>query len=272
MTTLDLAAVITVVSFIGLLGLAVGSFLNVVIWRTPRGESLMRPSSACPKCGHPIRRRDNVPVLSWLILGGRCRDCGESISPRYPLIEVATAMLFVLVALELDITTSRAWALPAFLYLASIAVALTAIDIDLHRLPNRIVLPAYPIAIALLTLASAGTADWISLARAAAGSGILFLFYLVLAIVVPRGMGFGDVKLAGVLGLYLGWVGWGSLAVGAFAAFALGGVFSIILLISRRAGRRSGIPFGPWMILGAATGIFFGEELAAGYLALVGLN
>lgn len=257
---------------ISVLGLAVGSFLNVVVWRVPRGEPVLRPASSCPRCQHPIRARDNVPMLSWLLLLGRCRDCDEPISVRYPLVEAATGVLFVLVVLRFGLLVPSAWAVPAFLYLAAIAVALALIDLETHRLPNAIVLPAYPASIALLVVASAGTGDWWALLRAAIGAAALFAFYLVLALAVPRGMGFGDVKLAGVLGLYLGWLGWGSLAVGAFAAFLLGGLFSIALLAIRKAGRKSGIPFGPWMLAGAGVATFFGEELAVGYLALVGLE
>lgn len=254
-----------------LFGLAVGSFLNVVIWRVPRGESVVHPPSACTRCGNGIRPRDNVPVLSWLLLRGRCRDCGEPISARYPLVELATGILFTLVALRFALDGDLIWALPAYLYLAAIAVALALIDIDTHRLPNAIVLPSYPVAVVLLAAASFGTADWWALLRAAIGGAALFAFYLVLALAVPRGMGFGDVKLAGVLGLYLAWLGWDVLVVGAFAAFLVGGLFSIALLLVRRAGRKSGIPFGPWMLAGAFLGIFFGDSIADSYLGLVGL-
>ena len=263
---------IVVVVIIGLVGLAVGSFLNVVIWRVPQRTSLIAPPSACPRCGNAIRPRDNVPVLSWLILQGRCRDCGEPIAIRYPLVELLTGVLFAALALFIGVELPAVAALPAFVYLGAVGVALAFIDVDTHTLPNRIVLPSYAIGVILLTLASIGTADWVALARAAAGAGILFAFYFMLALVVPRGMGFGDVKLAGVLGLYLGYLGWGSLAVGSFAAFVLGGIFSVVLLLARRAGRKSGIPFGPWMILGTGIGIFFGEAIAEGYLALIGLN
>ena len=163
-------------------------------------------------------------------------------------------------------------ALPAFLYLGAISVALGLIDLDTHRLPNAIVLPAYPVSLTLLGAAAAASADWAALIRVLIGGAALFGFYFVLAVAVPRGMGFGDVKLAGVLGMFLGWLGWGSLVVGAFAAFVLGGVFSVVLLLARRARRRSGIPFGPWMLAGAGIGIFFGEPIAEGYLALIGLN
>ncbi len=248
-------------------GLLIGSFLNVVIWRVPRGESLVRPPSACPGCGTQIRRRDNVPVISWVLLGRRCRDCGGAISARYPAVELLTAGLFGAVVWWLGLS----WATPAFLYLAAICVALALIDLDVQRLPNAIVLPAYPVSVALLAVASWTSGDLWALARAMIGGAALYGFYFALMVVYPRGMGFGDVKLAGIVGLYLGWVGWGALIVGAFGAFLLGGVFAIGLLASRRAGRGSGIPFGPWMILGCALGVVVGEPLWMSYLGVIGL-
>lgn len=253
---------------VGLLGLAVGSFLNVVVWRVPRGESVVHPPSACPRCGHAIRARDNVPVLSWLLLRGRCRDCGEPISARYPLVEAATAVLFAAAA----VLTGISWTLPAALYLVAVSVALTLIDLDVKRLPDAIVLPSYPVAVALLALASwnpGGTSDWTSMRDALLGGAVMFAVYFVLCLVYPAGMGFGDVKLSGVLGLYLGWVGWSALVVGWFAAFLLGGLYAVGLLVARRANRRSGIPFGPWMLAGAAVGLVLGDDLWAMYAQLL---
>lgn len=250
---------------VALLGLLVGSFLNVVIWRVPRGESVVRPPSACPGCARAISARDNIPVVSWVLLRGRCRGCKEPISVRYPLVEVGTAAAFAGVALRFGVT----WSLPAFLYLAAICVALVLIDIDVHRLPDAIVLPAYVVLPLVLTLAAWAGGDWEALARAGIGGAGLYAFYFVAMVIYPGGMGFGDVKLAGVLGIALGWVGWGALVVGAFSAFLTGGVFSIALLLLRRADRKSGIPFGPWMIVGAAVGIGFGELLWSAYLGLM---
>ncbi len=253
---------------VGLLGLAVGSFLNVVVWRVPRGESVVAPPSACPRCGHRIRSRDNVPVLSWLLLRGRCRDCDEPISARYPLVEAATAVLFV-VATAL---TGLTWTLPAVLYLVAVSVALTLIDLDVKRLPDVIVLPSYLVALVLLALASwnpGGGSDWLALRDAVIGCAAMFGVYFLLCLVYPAGMGFGDVKLAGVLGLYLGWASWAAVVTGWFAAFLLGGLYSVVLLAARRANRKSGIPFGPWMIAGAAVGLLFGEELWAAYSQLL---
>lgn len=253
------------VAAFGILGLLVGSFLNVVVYRTPRGESVVSPPSACPRCDAAIRPRDNLPVVSWLVLRGRCRDCGGAISARYPAVELVTALLFAGVAVVFG------WSLatPAYAYLAAIAVALTLIDLDVHRLPNAIVLPAYPVSAALLVLASWGADNWGALLRAVLGGVILWVFYFLLMVAKPGGMGFGDIKLAGILGAYLAWIGWGALVVGAFGAFVLGGIFSIGLLISGRAGRRTAVPFGPWMLLGAGLGIVVGEAAWSAYLGLL---
>lgn len=248
-----------------LLGLLVGSFLNVVVWRVPRGESVVSPPSACPGCGARVRPRDNVPVLSWLLLRGRCRDCRAPISARYPLVEAGTAVLFGLVAWRLGDTPAL---LPAYLYLAAVAVALALIDIDVRRLPDAIVLPSYPVIAALLLLASALTGDWGALLRAGVGGAGLWLFYLALVLAYPRGMGLGDVKLAGLLGAATAYVGWGAFAVGAFGAFLVGGLYALVLVVARGAGRKSTVPFGPSMLVGAALGIAWGEQVWRAYLDL----
>ncbi|MDM7884565.1 prepilin peptidase [Curtobacterium sp. RHCKG23] len=261
------------------MGLLVGSFLNVVVHRVPAGISVVRPPSACPGCGHEIRGFDNVPVLSWIALRGRCRDCRAPISARYPAVELATAVLFTVVAVVFVPTITDggssaggAGLLLALLYLMAISVALALIDIDTHRLPNVIVLPAYVVVVVLLGGASAVTGDWGAFVRAGIGLVGLGTVYLVLALAVPGGMGMGDVKLAGVLGFVLAYLGWGPLAVGAFAAFLLGGTFSLVLMSTGRAGRRSGIPFGPWMLAGAWLGIFLGPVIWAAYLGALGLG
>jgi leader peptidase (prepilin peptidase)/N-methyltransferase len=262
-------------------GLLIGSFLNVVVYRVPAGISIARPASACPSCSTPIRRRDNVPVVSWLALGGRCRDCRTSISARYPIVELATGLFFVLVAARLWPLTvvptealplvSRLLSLIAFLWLAGASVALAVIDLEHHRLPNAIVLPSYAVGGALLAASSILVGDWEAIVRAAIGLASLFAFYLIAALSYPGGMGFGDVKLAGVLGLYLAWLGWGEFAVGAFAAFLFGGLFAVVLLVTRRVHRTGGIPFGPWMLAGTWVGVFAGGTVATAYLTLLGL-
>lgn len=270
---------VAVIVLAGVLGLLVGSFLNVVIYRVPRGLSVVSPPSACPKCGTRIQRRDNVPVLSWLFLRGKCRHCGEPISARYPVIELTTGLLFAAAALRLPLLygappryiVATALILVALLYFAAITVALAVIDLDTHRLPNSIVLPSYIVISTLLVAASVVYGDYTQLLPAAIGGASLFVFYLAMALVYPGGMGLGDVKLAGVIGLLLGFLDWGVLIVGAFSAFLLGGVFGIALLAARKANRKSGIPFGPWMLAGAWIGIFFGAQIWADYLGLVGL-
>lgn len=267
---------------VGVLGAAIGSFLNVVIYRVPAGISVVHPPSACPNCAARVRAYDNIPIFSWFILRGRCRDCGAPFSVRYALVELFTALVFAALAMwrvpiVLDSPTNASvvaelLVLVALLYFAAISIALSAIDLDTHRLPNAIVVPAYGVLAVLFGTAAALLGDGETAGRAAAGAGILFALYFLLATISPRGMGMGDVKLAGVIGLVLGYFGWQHLVVGAFGAFALGGVFAIALLLARRARRSSGIPFGPWMLGGAWVGIVLGEPIARGYLALFGLN
>ena len=263
-------------------GLAIGSFLNVVAYRVPLGLSVVSPASACPGCGAEITARDNVPLVSWILLRGKCRHCAERISARYFIVEAITGVAFVAVALRMlpavldsasaSAAVSGALALVAFLYLAAITVVLSAIDLDVHKLPNRIVLPSYIVGAVLLGAAALVAGDLIGLARTAAGAGILIAFYLLLAIVKPGGMGMGDVKLAGVLGLYLGYLGWAQLIVGGMGAFLFGGLFGIAVLIVRRGKGGRAIPFGPWMFAGAWLGIFAGEQITDAYLTAVGLS
>ena len=262
----------------GTLGSVIGSFLNVVIFRVPAGRSIVAPPSACGSCGHEIRARDNVPVLSWLLLRGKCRDCAAPISIRYPLVEAATALLFVAVALRFPLSfetgadaASTLLTLIAFAYLASVSIALAMIDIDTRTLPNRIVLPAYLVGAALLVASSWTAGDFGELGRAAIGMLGLGALYLVLAL-ATGGMGLGDVKLAGVLGLFLGWLGWDVLVVGALAGFILGGLWAVVLIVTRRARRGSSVPFGPWMLAGAWLAIFGGSWIAQSYLGLAGIH
>ena len=253
---------IVVAVLTALLGLAVGSFLNVVIWRVPRCESVVRPPSHCPACGHVVRSRDNIPVVSWLLLRGRCRDCSGPISARYPLVELLNAVVWVVLTVRIGVD----WALPAFLYLGAAGVALALIDIDVKRLPNAIVLPSYPVAAVLLGGAALADGEPGRLVRVLVGGAALYAFYFLLMLIQPRGRGFGDVKLAGVLGGYLAYLGWGELVLGGFLAFLLGGVAGAALMVARRAGRKSHIPFGPWMLLGALVAILWGGALADLYL------
>jgi leader peptidase (prepilin peptidase)/N-methyltransferase len=271
-----------VVAATGTFGLAIGSFLNVVVYRVPIGASIVSPPSACPRCGHQIKAYDNIPILSWLALRGRCRNCKAGISARYPIVEAGTAIFFIVVggvfiapvvsASSIPEAIASTLTLVALLYLVTISVALAIIDLEKHRLPNSIVMPAYLVGALLFAGASVIGGHYEALLRAGIGMVSLALLYFVLAFVSKGGMGMGDVKLAGVLGLYLGWSGWGSLIVGAFAAFILGGIFGIVLIVAGRARRKSGIPFGPWMLAGAWMGIFLGNQLGSAYTSLLGIT
>lgn len=249
-----------------LLGLLIGSFLNVVIWRLPRGESLSHPGSHCPGCGHAVRPYDNVPVVSWLVLRGRCRDCGARISPRYPLVELLTGVLFGVMAWEFGAT----WELPAYLYLVAVGVALAFIDLDTRRLPNALTLPSYVVGLVLLAMPAVVDARLDDLVRAVLGAAALFGFYFLLALIYPAGMGFGDVKLAGVLGLYLGFLGWDAVIVGGFAGFLIGAVVGVGLMVAGRARRRTAVPFGPSMLAGTLVGVLWGSVLGSWYLGVLG--
>lgn len=253
---------------VGLLGLVIGSFLNVVIVRVPAGKSVVRPRSACPACAEPIKERDNLPVLSWLLLRGRARCCGEPISGRYPLVEAATAVVFGALAGWVGLS----WLLPALLYLAAISIALTMIDLELRRLPNAIVLPSYPVAAVLLVPPALVEGELGRLLSAAIGAACLYALYFGLMVAYPKGMGFGDVKLAGVLGLYLGWFGWQYTVVGGFFGFLVGGVVGLMLMALGRAGRKSHIPFGPYMMIGAWLALLCAEPVVDWYLRSSGIS
>lgn len=262
-----LTAGLTASVIAGLLGAIIGSFLNVVIWRVPRGKSLVRPGSACPKCGTDISPRDNVPIVSWLLLRGRCRSCKAPIAVRYPLVEAGTAAAFVAVVL---LFPNDPWSWPAWWYFAAIGIALAMIDLDVRRLPSVIILPSYAVGGVLISLAIAfGSTSLVDGIRATVGMAGLWALYALLAIIKPGAMGWGDVRLAGLLGGYLGWAGLGPLVVGAFAAFLLGAVWSVGLIVVVGATRKSRVPFGPWMIIGAAVGIAWGAPLWQAYLSLI---
>lgn len=257
------------VGCVGLLGLLVGSFLNVVAYRVPAGLSVVRPPSACPACRHVVRARDNVPVASWLLLRGRCRDCAAPIPARYPLVEAGTGALFVLVSLHLA-DAAELSALAACLVVSAAGVALALIDLEHGRLPFSITGVAGGLAALALGLGWwAGTLSLVTVAGSAAAwlavyGGIWFL-------TAGRGMGLGDVALAPLLGAVLGGVGLAAGLVGLAAGFVLGSVVGTALLLGGRASRGTRIAHGPFMLLGAAVGLFAGQPLATAYLELAGL-
>jgi leader peptidase (prepilin peptidase)/N-methyltransferase len=251
-----------------LAGLLVGSFLTTVVDRVPSGQSVVLPRSRCGACGNPVRNRHNVPVVGWVVLKGRCADCRARIGPRTPLLEAGTAALFVAITRRLADEPLLS-ALPAYLYFAALGIALSIIDLEHRRLPDALVLPAYPILAVLLAASSAARHDWPALGRSAVGAAVLFGCYLALAVVHPRGMGFGDVKLAGVVGGVLAYLSWPALVVGAFSAFVLGAFTGVAMMVVGRAGRTTAIPFGPFMIVGAITAVFAAGPIADAYLTLL---
>jgi leader peptidase (prepilin peptidase)/N-methyltransferase len=256
------------VGVVGVLGLLVGSFLTVVVERVPAGRSIVRPRSACPSCAHPIRSRDNVPVVSWVLLAGRCRDCATAVPVRYPAVEAATGLLFAALAA----TSGPVPVLPALLFVAAAGVALALIDLDHHRLPDAIVLPSYPVLVALLALAALRTDDP-PVARTLLSGAIWLALYGILWLGTGgRGMGAGDVKLSGLLGLLLGWLGWGPSVLGLFAGFVVGSVVGLALLWSGRVTRRARIAHGPFMLVGAGLGVFVGAPLWQAWLGFTGLG
>lgn len=251
----------------GALGLVIGSFLNVVVHRVPAGMSLSRPGSACPACGHPVRPYDNVPVLSWLALRGRCRDCRTAIPVRYPLVEVLTGVLFVACALrfEWSFLTLAAWALVAG------GLALAVIDLEHQRLPFSIT--GVVAIVVVLAMVGHVVVDGPGVLPRTAFSTLLWVAVYggVWLLTAGRGMGLGDVALAPVLGLSLGWVGWGASLVGLLGGFVLGALVGAALLVLRRAARRSRVPHGPFMLAGAFLGAAVGDVLFAAYLRWFGL-
>ena len=226
----------------------------------------MSPPSACPRCGHEIRNRHNIPVLGWLVLRGKCFDCGEPISARYPLVELGTGLVFAAVVLRLGTDEQGLRLLPAYLTFAAIGIALALIDLDVRRLPDKIVLPSYPVLAALLLIGW----DRDALLRALVGGAILGVFFFVVWFIAPGGMGFGDVKLSGLVGAMTAYLTWGTFLVGAFMGFLLGAVAGVLLMAGGKAGRKSAVPFGPFMIAAALVAIFAAGYLGDYYLDLIG--
>jgi leader peptidase (prepilin peptidase) / N-methyltransferase len=247
-------------AFLGAFGAAIGSFVNVLAYRLPRRESVVKPRSRCPECGTPIAPYDNIPVLSWILLRGRCRHCEASISVRYPLVEALTALLFVAVGLKIGLEDTL---LPA---LALTITLVTAADTDLeHRIiPNRLMAVSAVAAVVLWAIADPGRLPENLIAGAAAG-GVM----LLVAIAYPAGMGMGDVKLAGVMGLYLG----ASVAPALFIGFAAGALVGIgIVLVRGATARKQGVPFGPFLAFGGIVGLLYGPELIGWYERISGLT
>ncbi|HET8956513.1 MAG TPA: prepilin peptidase [Solirubrobacterales bacterium] len=246
-------AAAAVFAFLG--GLLIGSFLTVVAHRVPRRESIVGPRSRCTACGVQIAAYDNLPVVSWLVLGGRARCCGAGISKRYPLTELAVGILFLVTVVVL---WGEAWEVALGLVFVSALVAVTLTDLELKVIPNRILLVATAFALAIVALGDPGSFPE-RLAAATAAGGLLF----IAALAYPQGMGLGDVKLAAVMGLYLG----RSVAPALLVALFAGSVVGLAIIVREGpAARKRGIPFGPFLALGGIVGLLAGNELIDLYL------
>jgi leader peptidase (prepilin peptidase)/N-methyltransferase len=239
----------------GAFGATIGSFLNVVAYRLPRAESLVHPGSRCPGCGTAIKVYDNVPVFGWLLLRGRCRSCRTAISPRYPIIEALTGALAVGVVL----TKHSASAIALGLVLVVVLVPVALIDLEHRIIPNKITLPAAVAAVAIgAALDLKGVPEQLIAGSGAGG------FLLAFLLMYPRGMGMGDVKLAVVLGLFLGRSVGVAILAGVLTATLVGAV--VIARVGVEAGRKTAVPFGPFLAFGGVIGLFAGPAIIHWYL------
>jgi leader peptidase (prepilin peptidase)/N-methyltransferase len=240
----------------GAAGLVAGDYGTVLIERAPAAgtvsgsfrELRRHPAGECPRCAARLRAADLIPLAAWARTGGACRYCGEGFGPWHPAAEILTAVTFALLGAGFGASP----VLPAFCFLALVSVALTFIDVTHQRLPDLLTLPAYPVAIVALGVAAPFVPDGPGhLVHAIIGLAAALAFYLILALIYPAGIGWGDVKLSGLLGLYLGWVGPAALVIGLAAGFVLAAVAGLALIAAGKATRRSQIAFGPFMVAGA---------------------
>lgn len=229
-------------------GAVIGSFLNVVIYRLPRKQSLSTPGSHCPRCDNPVKWYDNIPLISYALLRGQCRKCGQPITMRYPTVELLTAVLWTMAGVEFGMT----WPLLPALLLLSTLVAIFYIDLDTYIIPNVIVLPVAVIGLGANIAISPDR--WLEYLAAGLMSAT---FFFVLAVLKPGGMGMGDVKLVGMLGFFLGT----ATLAGLFLGFFLGAVTGVALMAAGIKGRKSRIPFGPFLAVGAVIALFYGTDL-----------
>jgi len=241
-----------------LFGLLVGSFVNVLVHRLPRGESIVSPGSHCPACGAPVRAYDNVPVLSWLLLGGRCRDCRAPIALRYPMLELANGVLWALVFLR---ARNRA-ELATGLFLVSACLALLAIDAEFQLLPDRITLTGIAVGLGLSLLPGSRGLVAAALGAALGGGGLWLVAYLYERITGQEGMGLGDVKMLAMIGAFLGPAG---VLVTLLLGSVSGSVVGLALIAARRGDRRMRLPFGVFLAIGAVAAFFFGDVLIDRY-------
>lgn len=245
-----------------LFGLAVGSFLNVCIWRIPRGRSIITPGSMCPSCGHKIGPIENVPVLSYVFLRGGCRQCGVRISPRYPFVEGLNAALYLAVYQRFG----PGWGLPVHLAFVSSLIVITFIDLDFQIIPDRITIPGIPLGLlagALILPDPFMRADMLGLKASLIGAVAGFGGFYAIVVLSRGGMGGGDVKMMGMVGAILGWKG---VLLTTFLGSLSGSAVGLYLVLNRGGGRKTKVPFGPFLALGAVASLLFGQEISWWYL------
>lgn len=252
----------TVVAF--LFGLVVGSFDNVAIYRIPEKRSLWAPRSFCPHCGTTIAWYDNIPLLSFFLLRRRCRHCGELISWRYPLVELVSGLLFAAVFARVGFRWT-AELLP-YLFMVTVLIIVSAIDIRLQIIPNKVMYPAIPVALAAMGAVSLARGDYRILVDSLIGAAVIAVPWGLAALIYPRGFGMGDAKLAAFTGAILGWR---AEVVGFFVGVALGALAGIALMLAGKKGRKSRIPFGPFLAAGALVALFWGQKIWDFYTGLM---
>jgi leader peptidase (prepilin peptidase)/N-methyltransferase len=246
------------------LGLCIGSFLNVAIGRIPNHESVVSPRSRCPQCGTPIASRDNIPLISWILLKGHCRACGLAISVQYPLVELATAVLFGATAWHFGLS----WNLAMFLVLFAGLIPLMAIDFNKHLIPVRILYPTLVADAAILLGDSIDHRSWRALGIALLASAIWFGAFFIINSIRPEALGFGDVRLVALIGLCLGWLGVPIVFVGFFASNILGIAVGVTLIATKHATRKSQIPLGVFLGIGTIFAVFAGPSIASQFSGL----
>jgi leader peptidase (prepilin peptidase) / N-methyltransferase len=246
-----------------LFGLAVGSFDNVAIYRIPEDKSLWAPRSFCPTCGNTIAWYDNIPLLSFIILRGRCRHCGEHISWRYPLVELLSGLLFLAVFAKVGYQWT-AELLP-YLFMVTVLIIVAAIDLQTQIIPNKIMYPAIPLALAAMGIVALARGDYHIITDSLIGAAIVAVPWALFALVFPKGFGMGDAKLAAFTGAILGWR---SELVGFFIGIVLGAIVGVVLMAAGKRGRKSRIPFGPFLAAGALIALFWGQAIWDAYTGL----
>ena len=250
------------VAAVGVLGFAVGLFLNVVVDRVPERQPLVPLRFRCPRCPEDATERGGLPLGAWLRPGSLCPVCGQGLPARYWLLPLATSALFVAVAIRFGAD----WAVPAYLVFFASLLAISVIDLQLQIIPNRIVYPTIFASIPLLALAALAGDEWDRFVAALVSGAAAWAALLVIHLIQPGGMGFGDVRLSFLLGMFLGWIDYGHALMGIFLGFLLGAVIGLLLVGLRIRSRTDHVPFGPFLAAGAAITILAGGPLVRGAL------